>query len=220
MTTCADRRLRQVAADLWETPTDSPFPGLTTHAYLWRRGGAPNILFYSVATDHDLEEIAELGGVGHQYLSHRDEAGPMLAALHERFGTILHASASEAEEVARHRRSDRLFVAEATDANGIHIVPTPGHSPGSTCFVVDGADGRYLFVGDTLFRTTEGTWSAGYIGGVSDAVALRASLDRLAGIRPDLVVSSAFGDGGVHRVDATSWERILASARAGLAQAS
>jgi hydroxyacylglutathione hydrolase len=27
--------MRQVRADLWETNTDSPFPGLTTHAYLW-----------------------------------------------------------------------------------------------------------------------------------------------------------------------------------------
>ncbi len=36
--------MRQVLADLWETGTDSPFPGLTTHAYLWTSG---NRLFYS-----------------------------------------------------------------------------------------------------------------------------------------------------------------------------
>lgn len=213
MTTRTGQRLRQVAADLWETPTDSPFPGLTTHAYLWGRDGAPNVLFYSVATDNDLGELADLGGVGHQYLSHRDEAGPMLEALHARFGTVLHASALEAEDVARHRRPDVLFGAEETDANGVHVLPTPGHSPGSTCFVVDGTDGRYLFVGDTIYRSTDGMWSAGNLPGVSDAAALRASLDLLAGVRPDLVVSSAFGDGGAHRVDEAGWEQLLAEAR-------
>lgn len=220
MTMRTDRRLRQVAADLWETPTDSPFPGLTTHAYLWRRDGSANVLFYSVATDDDLDELAVLGGVDHQYLSHRDEAGPMLSALHARFGTVLHASAPEVQDVARHRRPDRLFVAEETDANGVHILPTPGHSPGSTCFVVDGADGRYLFVGDTLYRSRDGAWSAGYIPGVSDAAALRASLDLLESVRPDLVVSSAFGDGGAHRVDARGWEQVLSEARKGLVDAS
>ena len=42
--------MRQVLTDLWETRTDSPFPGLTTHAYLWT---ARNALFYSPATDAD-----------------------------------------------------------------------------------------------------------------------------------------------------------------------
>lgn len=27
--------MQQVLTDLWQTRTDSPFPGLTTHAFLW-----------------------------------------------------------------------------------------------------------------------------------------------------------------------------------------
>ncbi len=46
--------MRQVLTDLWETRTDSPFPGLTTHAYLWT---PRNALFYSVATDADFDAI-------------------------------------------------------------------------------------------------------------------------------------------------------------------
>ncbi len=53
-----------------------------------------------------------------------------------------------------------------TDANGIEIIPTPGHSPGSVCYLVPGAEGRYLFTGDTLVRTAEGGWWAGYIEGL------------------------------------------------------
>lgn len=41
--------VRQIRSDLWETRTDSPFPGLTTHAYLWTRP-AGNVLFYTCHT--------------------------------------------------------------------------------------------------------------------------------------------------------------------------
>ena len=64
-------RLRRVAEDLWETSIDRPFPGLTTHAYLWTAAPAGNVLFYSVATDAQFDELDDLGGVAHQYLSHR-----------------------------------------------------------------------------------------------------------------------------------------------------
>ena len=36
--------MKHVLSDLWETRTYSPFPGLTTHAYLWTPARA---LFYS-----------------------------------------------------------------------------------------------------------------------------------------------------------------------------
>ncbi|SKW43750.1 Zn-dependent hydrolase [Mycobacteroides abscessus subsp. massiliense] len=44
--------VRQIRSDLWETRTDNPFPGLTTHAYLWVRPEG-NVLFYSPATESD-----------------------------------------------------------------------------------------------------------------------------------------------------------------------
>ena len=52
--------MRRVFADLWETSSDNPFPGLTTHAYLWR--SARNVLFYSVASDSEFDELYRLGG--------------------------------------------------------------------------------------------------------------------------------------------------------------
>ena len=213
--------LRAVADDLWETPPDNPFPGLTTHAYLWTPVGRETVLFYSVATERDLDALAAHGGVDHQYLSHRDEAGPMLTALHDRFGTRLHAPAAEADDIARHRSADVHFGDPGPDDRGVGIVPAPGHSPGSTCFEVDGTGGRYLFTGDTLYRAADGTWTAGYLPGISDLVALRTTLDRLSTLRPDLVISSAFaGDRGVHAVDADLWRTGIDDARRGLDAAS
>lgn len=209
--------LRAVAPDLFETTPDSPFPGLTTHAYLWTPAAGEPVLFYSVASERDFDALADHGGVAHQYLSHRDEAGPMLPALHDRFGTVLHAPAAELDDIARHRAPDVLLDARGVDALGIDVVPTPGHSPGSTCFVVDGAAGRMLFTGDTLYRAADGTWTAGYLPGISDAGALRVSLDILATLRPDLVISSAFaGASGVHVVDPDAWPAVVEDAAAAL----
>jgi hydroxyacylglutathione hydrolase len=210
-------RFVEVAADLWELTPDEPFPGLTTHAYLWRSPRAGNILFYSVASDRDFAQLERLGGVAHQYLSHRDEAGPMLLEVHRRFGARLHAPAAERADIARHREPDELYGDRGVDAQGVEVVPTPGHSPGSTCFAVDGAAGRYLFTGDTLYRTAEGPWAAGYLPGISDRLALATSLDVLGAVRPDLVVSSAFaGSAGAHEMDEATWRRCLDEARHGL----
>jgi hypothetical protein len=37
MTEVMERVLKQVRDDVWEAETESPFPGLTTHAYLLTR---------------------------------------------------------------------------------------------------------------------------------------------------------------------------------------
>src|SRR3954469_10900506 len=100
-----DTAMTPIRDDLWQTRTESPFPGLTTHAYLWR-GPRGNILFYSPASEADFDAIDELGGVSAQYLSHLDGAGPMLARVADRFGSRLHAPAAELEAIGRHALVD------------------------------------------------------------------------------------------------------------------
>jgi hydroxyacylglutathione hydrolase len=206
--------MRPIRADLWESRVAAPFPGLTTHAYLWTGGPAGNVLFYSTQTEVDFDGLDELGGVAHQYLSHRDEAGPMLARIAERFGSRLHAPARELAEIGRHAHVDVPLVRRHVDANGIEVIPTPGHSPGSTCYLVPGAYGqRYLFTGDTIMLGADGTWVAGYLPPISVATALVDSLRVLSGLRPDLVISSAYpGDTAVH-VPGRSWAKYVEQAR-------
>lgn len=207
--------MKQVLSDLHETRTDSPFPGLTTHAYLWTPAG---VLFYSPATDADFDALDTLGGVTHQYLSHRDEAGPMLARIAARFGSTLHAPAGDVADVSRHHHVDVPVTGRYTDANGIEIIPTPGHSPGSVCYLVPGAEGRYLFTGDTLFRV-KGHWRAGYIESFhtpADAATIAESLRTLAELSPDVVISSAFHGEAVHRIEPGHWRGHIAHAIAGL----
>ena len=208
--------MTQIRDDLWQTRTESPFPGLTTHAYLWR-GPNGNILFYSPASDADFEAIEELGGVSAQYLSHLDEAGPMLARLADRFGSRLHAPAAELDAIGRHAHVDAPVDARRhVDANGVDAIPAPGHSDGSTCYLVAGVDGeKYLFTGDTMFPTGDGTWSTFLVPGRGSAAALRSSLELLATVQPDVVVSSAFGgESAVEALDARRWSECIEQALA------
>ena len=136
--------MTQIRNDLFQTRTDSPFPGLTTHAYLWR-GPSGNVLFYSPASDADFDAIEALGGVSAQYLSHLDEAGPMLARVADRFGSRLHAPAVELEAIGRHAHVDVSVEARRhVDANGVDAIPTPGHSDGSTCYLVPASMARSI----------------------------------------------------------------------------
>lgn len=198
--------MTQIRHDLWETAPFSPFDPVTTHAYLWTPTSGENVLFYAPGDETDFEQLAELGGIGHQYLSHQDEAGPALQLVADRFGLQLHAPAAERDAVARFAEPDVLYEGRAIDGTGVEVIPTPGHTPGSTSFVVSPSDGvRYLFTGDTLFVDRDGNWRAGYIPGYSELDPLSESLELLASLRPTLVASSAFGATGVSEVDPDDW---------------
>ncbi|MGV0645312.1 MBL fold metallo-hydrolase [Mycolicibacterium sp. XJ879] len=208
--------LTRIRDDLFQTRMDSPFPGLTTHAYLWRRTTG-NVLFYNPATDAEFDALDALGGVSEQYLSHLDEAGPNLVGISERFGRRLHAPAAEVDDISKHDRVDvAVRAVRHVDDNDVEVLPTPGHSAGSTCYLVTGSGGeKYLFTGDTMFPTDAGTWSTFVVPGRGDPAAMRDSLKLLDSVSPDLVISSAFGgDEAFETVDRARWSECVAQALA------
>ncbi|HEX5515641.1 MAG TPA: MBL fold metallo-hydrolase [Gammaproteobacteria bacterium] len=183
--------MRQIQPDLWETEQEHVLPGLMTHAYLLVRDDG-NVLFYATGHRHEIERMAELGGVSRQYLSHRDEVGASLAIIRQRFGAQLGGHVRERDDFARVCAPDILFDQRERHLGNIEVIPTPGHSPGSTCFLVHSPFGkRYLFTGDTLFLGDDGSWKPGLLPGLSDRDALAASLALLRELRPHVVIASA-----------------------------
>jgi hydroxyacylglutathione hydrolase len=90
------------------------------------------------------------------------------------------------------------------------VIPTPGHSVGSTCFLVASPTGKhYLFTGDTIFLNSEHHWQAGFIQSVhteNDRPVLAQSLRLLRELRPDVVIGSAYtGDHAFEDVTDGSW---------------
>ncbi len=206
--------MEQISPDLWVTATENPFPGLTTRAYLWIRSGG-NVLFYNTTLATELDRMAELGGVAHQYLSHQDEITATLATVKQRFGSKLHIHASEAPLVET-TTVDAPFTDRHTALGELEVIPVPGHTPGSTVYLATIDGRRHLFTGDTIVRGENGWW-AGYIEGHSDRDALLATLDVLAKLTPEVIVSSAFmGASGVTELNGESWPDAVDEARRGL----
>lgn len=198
--------MKQIQPDLWETEVESPFPGLTTHAYLLTRDDG-NVLFYNTGHTHELDRMAELGGVAWHFLSHRDELGKTILQVRERFGAKLGGHRREREEFAKICAPDVLFDNRETLLGNIEVIPTPGHSPGSTCFLVASPTGkRYLFTGDTLYRGKGGVWDNGFLKGISDHDTLVESLRLLRALAPNVVISSAFaGTSGYQEMAPGDW---------------
>lgn len=188
--------MKQVQSDLWETEVESPVPGLTTRAYLLTRH-AGNLLFYNTSHGHEIENMAKLGGVAYQFLSHQDELGASLNVIRSRFGAKLGGSVHEQAEFAKIRVPDITFDKREKLLGCIEVIPTPGHTPGSTCFLVESDSGkRYLFTGDTIYFSKAKEWKAGFIPGISDLDALTESLGILQELEPDFVLSSGSDGGG------------------------
>jgi hydroxyacylglutathione hydrolase len=182
-------KVKQIYPDLWQTGAEHPFPGLTTHAYLLIRS-AGNVLFYSSGRSDEHPHIQELGGITDQYLSHRDEAA--LADIKKMFGSKLYCHRLEQEAVSRASPVDCTFDRREIHLGDIEVIPTPGHTNGSACFLFRSPhDKTYLFTGDTVFLNN-GSWDTFVMenaGGTK--FDLKKSLLLLRGLEPDVVICSA-----------------------------
>lgn len=201
--------MKQIQPDIWETEVENPAKGLYTHAYLLRRDDG-NVLFYNTSHIDEIERMAALGGVARQYLSHRDELGNSLNTVAEQFGAELGGHVRELEEFSRFRRPTILFERRETHLGNIEVIPTPGHSPGSTCFYVLSPRGRrYLFTGDTLWFSGNRVMEAAFLSN-SDLDAYVKSLETLRALEPDFVISSATGGhGGYGEIAPDEWPRYV-----------
>jgi len=101
---------------------------------------------------------------------------------------------------------DYQFQGDEHYPEGVEVLHTPGHTDGSCCFLCQSVTGRqYLFSGDTLFAGEAG-WDTFVLetegGRRSD---LQRSLQRLRGLSPDVVLSSASVTEAYRELTAGEW---------------
>jgi hydroxyacylglutathione hydrolase len=202
--------MKQIFEDLWQTTVEHPFHGVNTHAYLLVQETG-NILFYSSGMREEYPQIKALGGIVYQYLSHRDEVGPALAEIKELFGSKLCCHVLEEPAVKKEASVDYLFDKQETLLDNIEVIPTPGHTNGSVCFLVHSLTGKkYLFTGDTIYLN-HGKWDTrvnGYSGG--SKADLKKSLAILQDLGPAVIISSASeGDVPFIEVSKEEWQSII-----------
>jgi glyoxylase-like metal-dependent hydrolase (beta-lactamase superfamily II) len=115
---------------------------------------------------HTIEGVAELlGRVPVPIHAHRDEVD-----------SVRRITGASAGDVVGHVSGERVMVGDV----GIELLHTPGHTPGSQCFLVDGR----LVSGDTLFL--EGCGRTDLPG--SDPAAMYRSLSHLASLPDETVI--------------------------------
>ena len=101
--------MKQIESDLWQTSARAIDDTVGTHAYLLTRSSG-NLLIYGMGEGQgdDLDAMEALGGVAVQVLSHRDELGPALHEVRERFGSRLACSELEVSAVSAEAKPDLI----------------------------------------------------------------------------------------------------------------
>ena len=116
-----------------------------------------NLLFSCFGGHSSIEgsfdAIDALGGVTHHLLGDMHFAARYSDDVHARFGIDTQCSEIEAPDVKRKVKHVRTFPFERHAlADGVEVIPTPGHRPGAASYLVDVGGRQCLFAGDTIYH--------------------------------------------------------------------
>ncbi|CCG87031.1 MBL fold metallo-hydrolase [Erwinia piriflorinigrans] len=204
--------MKQLYEDLWictpEATVNKIEPELMMHGFLLQhlRG---NILISRVENPLDHDAIADRGGIIRHYLTHWHEAGPATRQIQQRFNSALYCHARALGHVSRYAEADATFTTAEVHCGSFHVVPTPGHTPGSSSFLYASPYGKtYLFVGDTV-TLSHHRWVT-VRAAESNEHDLHQTLNFYRALRPDVILmSSTVGHQGWQEVDLRKWLALL-----------
>ena len=186
--------MKKIAENLYQSKFDVPFgkekgePYCRSAAYLLV-SSLGNTLFYSsrYIEDH-FDFIAQQGGVSAQMLNHRDEASPYSDKVMDKFNASLICHHLEKKAVAKQCKVGKT-ISGGEIFGSIKAIHTPGHCPGSTCFLVEQNTGNILFSGDT-FYPCNGQWRVAIFKKHKDEMI--HSLKKLLDLDVSLIVPSLY----------------------------
>jgi len=205
--------MKQLYEDLWvstpEFPASDDEPVLMMHGFLLQhvRG---NLLISRVEHPEDHQVIADQGGIIRHYLTHWHEASPGTRRLQQRFNnSALYCHARALGQVSHFAEADATFNAAEVHCGSFHVVPTPGHTPGSTSYLYASPHGKtYLFVGDTVTLSHD-RWVTVLVD-ESNESELRQTLEFYRALRPDVVLmGTTAGHLAWKEVDVRQWLALL-----------
>ena len=169
---------------LHASPQESlPFArSLDARAFLLEREQG-NILIYSNSTiDAHPGWLAELGGAARHYLTHGHEA---MFASHAG-GAPLFVHRDEADAARKTMDVRATFSRRHQLDDDFEAIPIPGHTPGSTAYLWDSGEHRYLFTGDSVYLN-RGEWRGALLDS-SDRTSYLESLELIRGLSYDVLV--------------------------------
>lgn len=202
--------MKQIFPGIYHTEADRPFDNeVQTRAYFIQLETA-NFLFYSSShIQRSFELIESLGGISAQYLNHRHEASPHCDSVRNHFNAPLICHEKEREAVAEQCRVSETFSERHRVTAQFEVIPTPGHCPGSSCYLLNRNGTNILLTGDTLYPVNS-EWEIYLMSGSSSAAEMISSLQQLALLEVDLLLPGLhIGDQAWEEVSGTRWQYIL-----------
>lgn len=142
-------------------PEPLPFDSsIEIRAFLLRRDRG-NLLIYSAGTlEADVHEIEGLGGISRHYLNHRHEAAfGGCDRVADTFDVPLFCHENERRSVSGKCNVAGTFSERHMLDDDFEVIPTPGHTSGTSAFLWDTGRHRFLFTSDTIYFR-EGEWIA------------------------------------------------------------
>lgn len=196
-------------------PAELPFlANARVRSFVLERPEGNAIVYNSPGLSEAADEIRALGGATRLLINHGHEAmyGPprldVPVFVHERDRAETAGGLPVSGTFTRRRMIDDL-----------EVIPTPGHTPGTTSYLWDSGTHRFLFTGDFLW-VEYGEWKAVVLGG-SDRAASLDSLRLIGDLDFDVLVPWAAMKGEpsvnvVNRDDArTRIDAVIARVEAG-----
>lgn len=194
----------ELLPDIFHTDSDRPFANeVETRAYLVTLATG-NILFYSSSLiGREFDFIQSKGGILKQYLNHRDEASEYCDVVRRRFNAPLICHELERDAVSEHCEVSATFSERHHILPVLEAIPTPGHCPGSTCYLLQYGGKHILFSGDTIYPDN-GVWKTYLHGSSSNVKDMLSSLDLLGNLAVDTIFPGLY-------IGAVSWEEVSTS---------
>lgn len=163
-------------------------PAFTGRAFLLRRS-VGNILIYSSGRiAEEADALLAQGGIARHYLNHQHQAMPTCDWVSERFGAKLFVPELEMRAIAEIYHVGGTFTRRELHFPDFEVIPIPGHTVGSACFLWNDGERRYLFTGDTIYLK-DNIWTAAVLGS-SDRKAYIQSLRLIGELNFDVLVPS------------------------------
>lgn len=180
--------MEQIYPYLYRTEPQALFEAFKVSVYLLVRQEG-NLLVYSsknIETSYDL--IKEKGGLKAILISHVHEASEYCNRVANYFNVPFYSPESDSSASSRQCKVDKTYSGDIMFDESFEIISTPGHTPGSSCFLWSAPDGkRILFTGDNLYPTNKNQWD-GYAMKQEDIPQIIQSLRKIQEREVDVIV--------------------------------
>ncbi len=172
-------------------PSRLPYQdNILIRSFLLQRPAGDVVVYNSPGLSSAAPELRDLGGATRLLINHGHEAmygEPDLDVpvfVHER----------DRAETARSMSVTGVFTGRQMIDDDLAVVPTPGHTSGTTCYLWNNAGHRFLFTGDSI-TIEDGEWKAVVLGS-SDRADYLNSLALVRELDFDVLVPWGTTEGG------------------------